>query len=90
MRSGIYHHPLRTCWVLIATGGVGSERTYKPQTNDVELYWLIQEEFGWSPDFMAQQKLLDEFAERNELDEVPLEKMRQTYKQWEYGVGNGR
>ena len=89
MRSGIYHHPLRTCWVLIQCGGIGAEDSNMPQTNDVELYWLIDKEFSWSPDFMAQQKKLDVFAEMNGLDEVPLGKVRRTYTRWEYGVGNG-
>jgi hypothetical protein len=74
--------------VLISTGGRGAEKTYKPQTNDTELYWMIDKEFSWSSDFMAQQKLLDEFAERNGLDEVPLADVRRTYTRWEYGKGN--
>jgi hypothetical protein len=48
---------------------------------------MIEKEFTWSTDFMAQQKKLDAFAERNGLDEVPLEKVHESRPWWEYGKG---
>jgi len=85
MRSGVYRHPLRTCWLFVTRGGGGAEYSYLPRTNDVELYWLIEDAFEWSTDFAAQQNKLDAFAEEHGLDEVPLEKVRRTYPNWEYG-----
>ena len=85
MRSGVYRHPLRTCWILIKRAGTEAPYSYKPRTNDEKIYWLIQEEFKWLADFEVQQNKLDAFAEAHGLDEVPLETVRRTYPDWEYG-----
>ena len=87
MRSGVYQTKLGL-WVMVSRGGRGAKDSWKPRTNDFVMYHRIQYEFEWSSDRADQQKKLDEFAERNELEEVPLETVRQTYNLWTYERGN--
>ena len=87
MRSGVYQTKLGL-WVMVSRGGRGAENSWMPRTNDFVMYCKIQDEFGWSSDRAWQQKKLDAFAERNGLEEVSLERVRQTYNRWTYERGN--
>ena len=49
--------------VEVCHGGIGAENSFLPQTNDTEIYFIIQSRFNWTPDIDRATSDLDVLAQ---------------------------